>query len=133
MLKRLLPAVLAAAMLIGAALPVLADHRDRGRDRGDRGSRVRARSGHRGEMGARADRIARRAENLYDEDRLSRDHLDRTLAKLDRVWGDTENRGRQGRQGGQRIQANQQWLDEVEETLQEWSRSDSRSSRRSRR
>lgn len=77
-------------------------------------------------MAQRANAIERRARDLYRSGRLSRDHLERTLDKLNRVQYDADRRGVLSRD---RVQANMRYLNQVENTLNEWSRADSRGGR----
>lgn len=81
------------------------------------------------QLGARADNIARRARELHRQGRLSADHRDRTIEKLQRVRSDARDGDREGRS---RVQANDRYLDQVENTLNEWTRADSRNLRRNR-
>jgi len=74
------------------------------------------------EMLDRAAQIRRRARDLYESGRLSRDHYDRTLAKFDRIREDTRERDVIR---GDRARANMDYLDQVENTMMEWSRADS--------
>jgi len=78
------------------------------------------------QLGARADRIAQRARELYRSGRLSADHRDRTIEKLQRVRSDARDRNRESRN---RVQANDRYLDQVERTLNEWAAADSRGNR----
>jgi hypothetical protein len=75
------------------------------------------------QLGSRADAIARRARELHRQGRLSADHRDRTIDKLERVRSDARDGDRESRD---RIQANDRYLDQVENTLNEWTRADSR-------
>ncbi|MGV3720471.1 MAG: hypothetical protein ACO1SX_06125 [Actinomycetota bacterium] len=81
------------------------------------------------QLGSRADAIARRARELHRQGRLSADHRDRTIEKLQRVRSDARDGDREGRS---RVQANDRYLDQVENTLNEWSRADSRNLRNNR-
>lgn len=74
------------------------------------------------EMLDRAAQIRRRARELHDSGRLSRDHYDRTLAKFDRIQDDA--RGRDVLRAD-RFRANMDYLNQVENTMMEWSRADS--------
>lgn len=74
------------------------------------------------EMLDRAAQIRRRARDLYESGRLSRDHYDRTLAKFDRIRDDTRERDVLR---ADRFRANMDYLDQVENTMMEWSRADS--------
>jgi hypothetical protein len=84
-----------------------------------------AESDRRAELRERIRDISDQAERSYRNGRLSRDHYNRTLAKLDRSRnelkeGDQLTRAEFDRQ--------MRWLDEVEETLRDWrdSRADDR-------
>lgn len=107
MKRTLLGGALALAMLAPFAAPAQAqvwrgnDYRNGRYNRYERNDRY-------GSLQNRADQIATRARRMHQSGRLTRDHLDRTLDKLDR----------------NRLNAN--WLNQVENTLEEWSRSDSR-------
>jgi hypothetical protein len=79
------------------------------------------------EMVDRAAQIRRRARDLYESGRLSRDHYDRTLAKFDRIREDLRERDVIR---GDRARANLDYLDQVENTMMEWSRADSGRRRR---
>jgi hypothetical protein len=67
----------------------------------------------------RADQVRREANRLYESGRLSRDHRDRTIDKLDRVY--SSGRG----VSGSRHRADMEWIEDVRETMHEWSRADS--------
>lgn len=79
------------------------------------------------EMLDRAAQIRRRARDLFESGRLSRDHYDRTLAKFDRIREDARERDVIR---GDRARANMDYLDQVENTMMEWSRADSGRRRR---
>lgn len=85
--------------------------------------------GRRDEMVQRAARIRNRADNLYRQGRLSREHRDRVYEKLERIRDDVRGRGRVD---SRRVEANERWMDSVERDLENWSRSDSRIFRRRR-
>jgi hypothetical protein len=79
------------------------------------------------ELVDRAAQIRRRARALFESGRLSRDHYDRTLVKFDRIREDTRERDVLR---ADRFRANMDYLDQVENTLNEWSRADSGRRRR---
>src|SRR5690349_15732419 len=130
MLKRLIPAALSLAVMGSAAAPALARHR-RDRDdnvyygdryynsdrydnsdryyNSDRYNNGRYNNGryYRRDFGANRQRVADRATRLYQEGRLSRDHYERTMDKLNQRGGSD-------------------WANQVDDTLSQWSRSDSR-------
>src|SRR5688500_20168614 len=109
-LKLMAPLALAIALLVGTA-PVLADH-ERPRYRRTDGARRDV------ELEERARSISRRAHELYKRDRLSRDHLERTLAKLERVFDDVD---RNGRVSNDRYHADMRVMAQIEDTPTEWS------------
>jgi hypothetical protein len=118
---KLIAAALLAASTIGAgAVPASAqfrrstsEYRYRVRDFDRTDTRKR-------EMVDRAEQIADRARRLYENGRLSRDHYDRTMVKFDRVWDDARERDTLR---ADRFRANMDYLDQVENTLNAWSRS----------
>lgn len=75
------------------------------------------------ELVDRAAQIRRRARDLFESGRLSRDHYDRTLVKFDRIREDTRERDVLR---ADRFRANMDYLDQVENTLNDWSRADGR-------
>ena len=117
MLKWLAPAALAVTLLGTAVAPAQAQRYDR-YDRG----RISARQDDfRDRLVDRAREIENRAQRLFHNGRLSRSHLDRTLAKLTRVHRDVRGNDRIDRQ---RFDADMRWLDDVENTMQEWARAE---------
>lgn len=74
------------------------------------------------EMLDRAAQIRRRARDLFESGRLSRDHYERTLVKFDRIREDARERNVLR---ADRFRANMDYLDQVENTMMEWSRADS--------
>ena len=121
-LKLLAATLLAASTLTAGAMPAAAqlrrptsEYRYRMRDFDRTDTRKR-------EMVDRAEQLADRARRLYESGRLSRDHFDRTMVKFDRVWEDARERDTLR---SDRFRANMDYLDQVEETLNAWSRSTS--------
>jgi hypothetical protein len=100
MKKWIIPAGLALAVLGVDAAPAMARHRNGRPHYRVQGSRQHLRSN----WGPRRQQVADRAARLYQSGRLSRDHYDRTLAKLDQDGGPG-------------------WVEQVDDTLTEWSRS----------
>jgi hypothetical protein len=94
-------------------------------DRGDRYQRQNwddrgySNNQRRTQLDRRADQIAQRARNLHRNGRLSRDHMERTLEKLQRVRSTVRNNSRID---DRRFQADIRWLDQVERTMEQWSR-----------
>ena len=91
-------------------------------DRSDRYEGRYRRAG-RGDVSAdalirRADQVAREAERLYESGRLSRDHRDRTLDKLQRVYSNA----RGGYVTASRYEADMDWIEGTRDTMYEWSR-----------
>jgi hypothetical protein len=80
-------------------------------------------NGNRGRLAQRAETIAERAESMFRSGDLTRDHFERTLDKLNRVWSRVENGDRVDQS---EFNSDMRWLDQVDETLREWSASDSR-------
>jgi hypothetical protein len=64
--------------------------------------------------------ISDQAARSYNNGRLSRDHYNRTLAKLDR----SRNAINDSRLTREEFDREMRWLDEVEETLRDWRGSD---------
>jgi hypothetical protein len=112
----ILPAA-AGLLLIAGSAPTLSA--------GQRPGVWRQQNVRRGEIAERADQIADRARQLHRSGRLSRDHYDRTLAKLDRRWEVSSDR----RVNPDRFRADMRYLDQVENTLNEWSNADERGGR----
>lgn len=121
-LQFLAPLALTIAWL-GGTIPVSADHQRPRYSRSDSGRRDEA-------LENRAQSISRRAHDLYNRGSLSRDHLERTLAKLDRVIDDVDGNGRIS---NDRFQSHMRWMSQVEDTMHEWSRADSGRGERGRR
>ena len=67
----------------------------------------------------RADRMAANIEARYREGRLSREHRDRALAKLERVRRDVNDRRTIDQE---RFDADQQWMDSIHDDVQNWLR-----------
>ena len=80
----------------------------------------------RDDLATRADRIRADARRMMDNGNLSRDHYDRTMAKLDRVYNDVNNRSRVR---DDRYDADKRYLDDVEDTLNKWRDADARNER----
>jgi hypothetical protein len=120
------PAVLAFTVAGIAAVPASAQpkapraqHVQFNRNR-DRNLDIRTDS-RKQQMLDRAAQIRRRARDLYQSGRLSRDHYDRTLAKFDRIRDDSRERNVLR---PDRFRANMDYLNQVENTMMEWSRAD---------
>jgi hypothetical protein len=122
-LKLIATALLAASTITAGVAPASAQfrrstneysRRTRDFDRTDQRKR---------EMVDRAEQISERARTLYQNGRLSRDHYNRTMVKFDRIWDDAKDRDALR---GDRFRANMDYLDQVENTLNAWSRSNSR-------
>jgi len=118
------PAALALSFMGIAAVPASAQSRAQyvqyNRDR-TRNLDLRTDS-RKQELLDRAAQIRRRARDLYESGRLSRDHYQRTLVKFDRIRDDTRERDVLRMD---RFRANMDYLDQVENTMNEWSRADS--------
>ena len=114
MMKWIAPLALCAAILGPAVAPAAAQ--DRYFDYGRRHNVQR-----RDDLSSRADAIRDNARRMFDNGNLSRDHLDRTLSKLDRIYSDSRDRTRIA---GDRYDADQRYMDDVENTLNKWRDSD---------
>lgn len=119
MVKWIAPAVLSMAVLGGMTVPAHADRYDRNIPV----RRAELRDNYRGEQARRLDDLTARINQLYSDGRLSRDHRDRALDKLQRVRRDVRSRSRFD---DDRYQANMDWLDSVSQDVDNWSSGDSR-------
>jgi len=90
-------------------------------DRSYRFNRRNDPDGRKQQLADRAEEVARKAETRYQRGNLSRDHLDRTLVKLDRIWNDLD---RDDRMSADRFRANMDHLERAEQTLNDWTEAD---------
>lgn len=117
MFKWIAPTVMALSVLGGIAAPVHADRFDRNIPV----HRADDMDNRRGEQARRLEDLTARINNLYSEGRLSREHRDRALDKLQRVRDDVKHRDRFD---SDRYRANQDFMDNVSRDVDNWSRSD---------
>lgn len=114
MMKWIAPLALCAAILGPAVAPAAAQ--DRYYDNGRQHNAQR-----RDDLSTRADAIRDNARRMFDNGNLSRDHMNRTIDKLDRIYSDSRNRTRIA---SDRYDSDQHYMDDVENTLNKWRDSD---------
>ena len=118
MIKWIAPTIMALSLVGGIAAPVHADRFDRNipvRRADDMNNR-------RVDQARRLEDLTSRINNLYSQGRLSREHRDRALDKLQRVRDDVKHRDRFD---SDRYRANQDFMDGVSRDVDNWSSADS--------